>query len=139
MIGFFEDTITLVNHYIDSETREDKFIPHVLDKCMWRASTVRNVSTNALTIATTINVSILSRDSYVDPSQFPKLDDEQKKNHFTLNLDKTDFIFYGEVKEDLSTIKAINEAKKTHKWATIQSVVDCTNVDELKHWEVVGQ
>ena len=33
----------------------------------------------------------------------------------------------------------INEAKKKYKWTTIQSVTDCTNVDMLKHWEVVGQ
>ena len=44
MIGFFEDSITLVNHYYDTLTREDRFQASILDKCMWRQSTVRTAN-----------------------------------------------------------------------------------------------
>lgn len=139
MTGFFEDSITLVNHYYDKLTREDKFQASILDKCMWRQSTVRTANGNILNIATSTNITILYRDGYVEPYAYAKLSNDEKKKHFTLNTDKTDFVFFGEVKEDLSSIKAINEAKKKYKWTTVQSVTDCTNVDMLKHWEVVGQ
>ena len=139
MIGFFEDSITLVNHYYDTLTREDRFQASILDKCMWRQSTVRTANGNILSIATSTNITILYREGYVEPYVYAKLSNDEKQKHFTLNTDKTDFVFFGEVEEDLSNIKAINEAKKKYKWTTVQSVTDCTNVDMLKHWEGVGQ
>lgn len=136
----FEDVVTVINHYYDSITREDRFNKTVLDRCMWRQQTVKTVANDKIQVDDAISLTILYRDGYIAPDQYGKLANDEKKKYFTLNADDNmDFIILGEVAEDISDYSSIQSMKKSYEWSTIAAVSDNTRVAHLKHWRVTGK
>lgn len=136
----FDDVVTIINHYYDAKTHEDKFHKTVLTDCMWRQKTTKTVSNNQIQVDDAISLTILYRDGYVEPNQYLKLTDEEQGNYFTLNADNNmDFVVLGKVEEEITDITSIQNLRKNYTWATIIGVSDNTMVDCLKHWKVTAK
>lgn len=136
----FDDVVTVINHYYDAVTKEDKFNATVLNgDCMWREKTEKTVANDRLQVAKSISLTILYRSGYIEPEQYIKLSNDEKSKYFTLNAnDNMDFIVLGSV-SGISDYASIQEMKKKYRWATIASVSDNTMVDGLRHWKVTGR
>lgn len=137
----FDDIVTIINHYYDTITREDRFNKTVLyGNCMWRKKTVKTVSNNQIQVDDAISLTILYRNGYIEPRKYSKLPNDEKKKYFTLNSqDNTDLVVLGEVKEDIFDYASIQELKSNYEWVTIAGVSDNTMVDGLRNWKVTAK
>lgn len=133
----FNDIVTLINHYYDAITREDRFNKTILTDCMWRRKSQKSVSNNQIQIADYISITIPFRDGYVPPNVYQKLPNDEKKKYFTLNTENNmDIVILGEVMEDVFDYSSLQEIEKKYEYHTIAGVSDNTLVYNLKHWKV---
>lgn len=81
---WWEDTITIYNQYIDSQTDVVHWIRTVIDDCFWHLTgTEVNVGETALD-SKSIVCRIPKDSRYKDKADWIKIPNDQKKNYFTL-------------------------------------------------------
>ncbi len=137
----FNDTVTIINHYLDTVTRLDRWNKTVLKDCMWQKKITKSVVDGKIQIDDSVSLTIPYRGGYLSPKQYAKIPNDQKINYWTLNsVSNLDIVVLGEVKEELTENYTITNVKKDYdEVATISGVSDNTRVDYLKHWKVDGK
>lgn len=137
----FNDTVTVINHYLDTVTRLDKWNKTVLKGCMWRRKVTKSVVDGKIQIDDSVSLTIPYREGYLPPKKYTKVPNDQKPKYWTLNsTSNLDIIVLGEVKEEVNEKYTITNVKKDYdEVATISGVSDNTLVDYLKHWKVDGK
>lgn len=137
----FNDTVTIINHYLDTVTRLDKWNKTILKGCMWRRKVTKSVVDGKIQIDDSISLTIPFREGYLPPKKYAKIPNDQKNKYWTLDsFSNLDIIVLGEVTQDLSDNYTITNVKKDYdEVATISGVSDNTRVDYLKHWKVDGK
>lgn len=136
----FTDYVTVINHYYDTDTKLDSFNKTVLDKSMWRRTTLKTVSNNEIQVADSVSVTVLYRDGYVSFKEYNELSEEEKKEHFTFNPNNNkDMLVLGIVEEDISDYESIVNVKKKYEYAIIEGLTDNTHRDVLQHWEITAK
>lgn len=124
----FTDTITLYHHFIDPDTRNDKWKRTVLRGVQWSKTRDKTISASGVVqVADLVTVTIpFGVDSGGDA--------------WTIDVKSNlDFIVFGEVTQDLTDDYPPSAFRKVHdSCATVKSVADNTNRRFLKHWSVVA-
>lgn len=134
----FNDTITVVNRYIDPLTRLDRYNKTVLDGCQWTRKTTKTVVNGTIEIDDSVELTIPYREGYLPPKQYAKIPNDEMANYWTLNSDNNlDIIVLGLIDGDVTSVADVKQ--QYDNVATISAVGDYTNVPYLKHWKVEGK
>ncbi len=136
----FAHTVTIINHYKDSDGN-DKFKKTVFDDCMWNDYVMKSISSGVITSDKQINLTILYHDGYVSPKEFQRV--ESKDNLWTLDAKSNkDFVVLGRVTEPIYDLQSIKDMKENYdKVGIISQVQDDTNVDvaDMRKWQVTAK
>lgn len=137
----FNQTVTVINHYVDKLTRNDKWNKTILQNCMWREQTAKTVANNQIQVDDCVSLTVPYRNGYLPPKQYVKVPNDEMKNYFTFNSDSNlDIIVLGEVTQEINDTYTITNVKKDYdNVATISAVSDNSIVDLLRHWKVTGK
>jgi tRNA(Leu) C34 or U34 (ribose-2'-O)-methylase TrmL len=140
MSALFGDTITLYNHY--KAARVDYWQRTVITGVQYRAKTEKTVDSAGLHIANSVSVTIPdSADAgvrtYLAPVAFAA--DTAKTNHWSLDpAGNQDFIVFGAVTKDITTLYTIDALKAEYGYVTVKAVSDNTLRPRLKQWKVTA-
>lgn len=105
MEDLFDKDITVINKYIDKETRKPKYkVSYV--KGFWSSSNGISINGTQLTKADALTARILMNDSRNKTYQKP---DEFKKEQLTWTLQTDDYLIKGIVKDFTTTTKLLED------------------------------
>lgn len=99
----YNETITVINilDAKDSDEKQDAYVKHFLDGCMWNIRTARTVEQDGtVTVGTTHVVQIPEDAEYLPYKEWAKLAD--KSTHFTIR--PKDYVVLGKVTEELTAL-----------------------------------
>lgn len=134
----FNDTITIVNRYLDPLTKLDKYNKTVLEGCQWTQKTTKTVVNGTIEIDDSIEVTIPYREGYLPPKQYAKIPNDEMPKYWTLNSENNlDIIVLGEIDGKVTSVADVKQ--QYDNVATISAVGDYTSVPYLKHWKVEGK
>lgn len=138
MAGFiFDQTVTVVNKYVDHITKQVSFNKTVLNNCMWKKKTEKTVENSNIKILDYFSVTILFQDGYLPPNKYRFTPSNKVKDYWTLNPNNEDLIILGEYKDDIDELLYQELLSNYDDIGVIQSVVDNTKVPYLQHWKAV--
>lgn len=131
-----DDTITIFNKYIDSETKFKKYISTVVTGVHWYGTDMVSVTSDGLVGANKFTIRIpeeadFGEKEYVSPKDFSKLTD--KSGYFTIA--EGDIIVHGVAEEDEAKPDYLEDTYD--EVVTIISVTDNRKAPNAKHWRVV--
>lgn len=144
-MGFFTDTITVYNHYRDTENEKDGWRRTVVKGVQWthgkrQINVVSGVVTESIVESLTIDFQrqYKGRKPYLEPLEYARLTGEEAAGYWTLNQqDGMAYIVLGESELD---IKKPTELRENYQYyGVVKSVADHRNRPRLKHIQVVVQ
>lgn len=137
---FYNDTVTLFNHFYDPDTDETKYYPTLLENVNLVETKGANVTKSGLDSADAaklfIDLGELSK-KYMDPKAWDVLPETEKPNYITFH--PTDDFF---IKGDQTSLELPESC--VYEWAhdSMDSVYKVTTVDKyediMPHFEVGG-
>lgn len=142
MNALFTDTMTVYNHYIDSEGN-DKWVRTVVEHIQWKDGKTSVANDNGILTATatksiTIDFSSGLQKNFLSAAEFERTG--QPTEYWTLNTkDELDVLVYGECPAEITEEYTITNLIKEHGAVTIKAVTDNRNRRLLQHIKVVAQ
>ena len=142
MNALFTDTMTVYNHYIDSEGN-DKWVRTVVEHIQWKdgKTSVVNDSGILTAVATksiTIDFSLGLQKNFLSVPEFERTG--QPTKGWTLNTkDELDVLVHGECPAEITDEYTISKLIKEYGAVTIKSVTDNRNKRLLHNIKVVAQ
>ena len=125
--SWWDNTITLYNKYVDTETKAVKWYRHVIENCFYK-HTLDKITVGNTTIASDVSICrIRINDNFIGKADWNELPEEDKLSRFTLSTG--DMIVVGnvnfEIDEYTKDHRSSDLAKKYKEWPgcfTIETV-----------------
>lgn len=146
MSVLFTDVITVYNHYRDPETEEESWIPTVIRGVQWSHNKKEVIVTDGVQTeskAERITIDFgrsYGNKPYLEPSLYRKLDNESRKEHWTLDcLELLDVVVLGVSDKEIVGGYRVSDLRRDFQYVgTVKSVSDNRNRSRLKHIKVVA-
>ena len=147
MSVLFTDTMTVYNYHRDPDTEKETWLRSVVKGVQWshnktEVTTSGNVQTESKVESITIDFQRnYGNKSYLLPTEYAKLPEEEATNYWTLNA-KTgqDVIVLGVSDKEISRTYKLSDLQKDFQYAvTVTAVSDNRNRPRLKTIKVVGK
>lgn len=147
MSVLFTDTMTVYNYHRDPDTEKETWLRSVVNGVQWshnkaEVTTSNNVQTESKVESITIDFQhSYGNKSYLSPTEYAKLPEEEAGNYWTLNA-KTgqDVIVLGVSDKEISRSYKLSDLQKDFQYAvTVTAVSDNRNRPRLKTIKAVGK
>lgn len=147
MSVLFTDTMTVYNYHRDPDTEKETWLRSVVKGVQWshnktEVTTSGNVQTESKVESITIDFQrSYGNKSYLPPTEYAKLPEEEAGNYWTLNARAgQDVIVLGMSDKEISRSYKLSDLQKDFQYAvTVTAVSDNRNRPRLKTIKVVGK